>query len=92
MHPLHAHPPPPSLSPAPRTRTAGCSPPSSPPPRAARAVYCATANPTEVLLCATGPEKKGIIGVVDGLCPNAIEDEGDQEKRKGFLRMIGYKR
>ncbi len=69
-----------------------CPPPSSDPPLAARVVYCATANPTEVLLCATGPEKKGIIGVVDGLCPNAIEDEGDQEKRKGFLRMIGYKR
>jgi adenosine/AMP kinase len=34
---------------------------------------------------------KGILGVLDGLTPVAYEDDDDRAKRRGFLRMIGYK-
>jgi len=53
-------------------------------------IFCATANPTEVILAATG-EGRGILGVVDGFKPRGIEDEEDIAWRKGFLRTIGYK-
>ena len=53
-------------------------------------VYCATANPTEVVVCST-EDGNGIMGVVDGFKPLGIETEEDVKKRKEFLRMIGYK-
>jgi len=53
-------------------------------------IFCATANPTEVILADTG-EGRGILGVVDGFKPRGIEDEEDIAWRKGFLRTIGYK-
>ena len=53
-------------------------------------IYCATANPTEVILAETGLGR-GILGVVDGNSPVGVEDEEDIAWRKGFLRMIGYK-
>lgn len=53
-------------------------------------IYCATANPTEVILVETGLGR-GILGVVDGNSPVGVEDEEDIAWRKGFLRMIGYK-
>ncbi|GBF94852.1 hypothetical protein Rsub_08024 [Raphidocelis subcapitata] len=55
-------------------------------------VYCATANPVSVVVARLGEDRKGIMGVLDGLCPVDFETEGDKEKRKAFLRMIGYKR
>jgi len=55
-------------------------------------VYCATANPVSVVVAKMGADKKGIMGVMDGLCPVDYETEGDKEKRMAFLRMIGYKR
>jgi adenosine/AMP kinase len=30
--------------------------------------------------------------VIDGAVPKAVEGPEDAEKRRGFLRMIGYKR
>lgn len=54
-------------------------------------VYCATANPVEVLVAETA-HGAGIIGVVDGASPKGVESEVDVEKRRDFLRTIGYKR
>jgi uncharacterized protein len=53
-------------------------------------IYCATANPTEVIVTDNG-EGRGILGVIDGLKPKGIEAESDITWRKGFLRQIGYK-
>ena len=53
-------------------------------------VFCATANPTEVLVAQT-EQGRGILGVVDGFSPKGIEDEEGITWRKDFLRMIGYK-
>ena len=58
-------------------------------PEVAR-VFCATANPTEVLVAET-EQGRGILGVVDGFPPKGIEDEKGIAWRKDFLRMIGYK-
>ncbi len=53
-------------------------------------IYCATANPTQVIIAETG-EGRGIAGVVDGASPKGVEGEADIAWRKGFLRKIGYK-
>ena len=53
-------------------------------------VYCATANPVDVLIAET-KLGRGILGVVDGFSPKGIEEEEDISWRKGFLRMTGYK-
>jgi adenosine/AMP kinase len=58
-------------------------------PEVAR-IFCATANPVEVLVAQT-EQGRGILGVVDGFSPQGIEDEEGITWRKGFLRMIGYK-
>lgn len=53
-------------------------------------IFCATANPTEVIVVET-ENGRGIIGVVDGGIPNGFESEKDIIDRKDFLRKIGYK-
>jgi hypothetical protein len=53
-------------------------------------IFCATANPTEVVVVTT-EQGRGILGVVDGSTPKGIEGEADIAWRKGFLRQIGYK-
>ena len=53
-------------------------------------VFCATANPTQVIIAETG-QGRAILGVVDGIKSKGIETEDDIKKRKDFLRMIGYK-
>lgn len=53
-------------------------------------IFCATANPTEVVLAGT-ETGRGILGVVDGFSPKGIEDEGEIKWRKDLLRKIGYK-
>lgn len=58
-------------------------------PEVAR-IFCATANPTEVIVAET-EQGRGILGVVDGFSPKGIEQEADIKHRKEFLRMIGYK-
>jgi adenosine/AMP kinase len=58
-------------------------------PEVAR-IFCATANPVEVLVAQTD-QGRGILGVVDGFSPQGIEDEEGIRWRKDFLRMIGYK-
>ncbi|HBO34719.1 MAG TPA: hypothetical protein DD636_08335 [Anaerolineaceae bacterium] len=53
-------------------------------------IFCATANPTEVVLLET-EQGRAVLGVVDGFSPRGIETEEDIATRKRFLRMIGYK-
>jgi adenosine/AMP kinase len=53
-------------------------------------IYCATANPTEVIVAET-EQGRGILGVVDGSKPSGLEEDEDIAWRKGFLRQIGYK-
>ena len=54
-------------------------------------IFCATANLVEVIV-AESELGRGILGVIDGFSPKGVESEEDVEKRKEFLRMIGYKR
>jgi uncharacterized protein len=58
-------------------------------PEVAR-VFCATSNPTEVLVAQT-EQGRGILGVVDGSSPKGVEQPQDVTDRKEFLRKIGYK-
>jgi uncharacterized protein len=53
-------------------------------------LFCATANPTEVIVAATG-QGRGVLGVIDGESPKGVEGEADVAWRKDFLRRIGYK-
>lgn len=53
-------------------------------------IFCATANPTEVVMAET-EQGRGVLGVVDGLMPKGIEGEDDVAWRKNLLRQIGYK-
>ncbi|CUS76436.1 hypothetical protein JGI7_02079 [Candidatus Kryptonium thompsonii] len=53
-------------------------------------IFCATANPVEVVIAET-EQGRGILGVIDGLKTKGIEGEEDIQKRKEFLRKIGYK-
>lgn len=53
-------------------------------------IFCATANPTEVVIAAT-EHGRGILGVIDGSSPKGVEGEEDIAWRRGFLRQIGYK-
>ena len=53
-------------------------------------IFCATANPTEVLVAQT-EQGRGILGVIDGFSPKGVEGDEDIAWRKGFLRKIGYK-
>ena len=53
-------------------------------------IFCASANPVEVLVAETDLGR-GIIGVIDGQAPLGIETESDQADRKLLLRQIGYK-
>ena len=53
-------------------------------------IYCATANPTQVVLAET-EQGRGILGVIDGITTKGIETDADISKRREFLRKIGYK-
>lgn len=54
-------------------------------------IYCATANPVEVLVAQT-KQGRSILGVVDGSAPKGVEKDSDKEARRKFLRDIGYKK
>jgi hypothetical protein len=53
-------------------------------------IYCATANPVQVLVADTD-QGRGIVGVVDGEPPLGVENEDDERDRRALLRTIGYK-
>jgi len=54
-------------------------------------IFCATANPVQAVV-AESEQGRGVLGVIDGVPPKGIETVEDAEKRRAFLRMIGYKR
>lgn len=53
-------------------------------------IFCATANPVEVLVAVT-PLGRGVVGVVDGEPPLGVETDEDAANRRALLRAIGYK-
>src|SRR5512133_2299304 len=55
------------------------------------AIFCATANPARAVVVESA-DGRGVLGVIDGSRPKGVESPEDAEKRRGFLRMIGYKR
>ncbi len=54
-------------------------------------IFCATANPVQVIVARTG-QGGGIMGVVDGESPTAVECEEDIQARTELLKRFGYKR
>jgi hypothetical protein len=54
-------------------------------------IFCATANPVQAVV-AESEQGRGVLGVIDGFAPKGVEGPEDVEKRRGFLRIIGYKR
>jgi hypothetical protein len=54
-------------------------------------IFCATANPAQVVV-AESEQGRGVLGVIDGFPPKGVESAEDANKRRAFLRMIGYKR
>jgi len=54
-------------------------------------LHAATANPLKVVVAEVEPERRGVIGVIDGHSPLGVEGDRDREERKAFLRKIGYK-
>lgn len=55
-------------------------------------IFCATANPLEVIVAESEQGNRGVLGVIDGSSPLGVETEQDVQARQGFLRKIGYKR
>jgi len=53
-------------------------------------IFCATANPVEVVLAQTS-QGCAILGVVDGDSPKGVEGPADAKQRHEFVRRIGYK-
>ena len=53
-------------------------------------VYCATANPVEVIVAESGAGR-GILGVIDGERSKGVEDAAAIAGRKELLRRFGYK-
>ncbi len=53
-------------------------------------IYCATANPLEVVIAET-QQGRGIMGVIDGSSPKGVEQDSDKAARKTMLRNFGYK-
>jgi hypothetical protein len=53
-------------------------------------IYCATANPVEVIVAET-EQGRGILGVIDGFLPKGVEKEDGVVWRKDLLRKFKYK-
>lgn len=53
-------------------------------------IFCATANPVEVILTET-EQGRALLGVVDGSPPRGVESEDDVTERQALLRRLGYK-
>jgi uncharacterized protein len=53
-------------------------------------IFCATANPVEVVLGVTD-RGRAVLGVVDGAVPSGVETDEDAAERRDLLRRIGYK-
>jgi hypothetical protein len=53
-------------------------------------IYCATANPLQVVVAET-EQGRGVLGVVDGGSPLGVETDDDVAARRELLRSLGYK-
>jgi adenosine/AMP kinase len=53
-------------------------------------VFCATANPVEVVLAET-EQGRGVLGVIDGVSSKGVEGEEEVAERLALLRTFGYK-
>jgi hypothetical protein len=53
-------------------------------------IYCATANPVEVIVVET-ELGKGVLGVIDGFSPKGVEKKEDRLARNELLRKLNYK-
>ncbi|MGZ5353000.1 MAG: adenosine-specific kinase [Actinomycetota bacterium] len=53
-------------------------------------IYCATANPLEIVVGET-EQGRGVLGVIDGSPPTAVETDEDATERRDLLRRFGYK-
>ena len=53
-------------------------------------IFCATANPVEVILVET-EQGRGVLGVVDGEKSKGVEGDEEVAERKEMLRKFGYK-
>jgi uncharacterized protein len=53
-------------------------------------IFCATANPVQVLVGST-EQGNGILGVIDGSAPKGVEGEAERTDRRSMLRKFGYK-
>jgi len=47
-------------------------------------IFCATANPVEVIVAETA-QGRGVIGIVDGFAPRGLEDAEDVKARRDFF-------
>ncbi|HMC58375.1 MAG TPA: adenosine-specific kinase [Candidatus Solibacter sp.] len=54
-------------------------------------IFCATANAVQAVV-AESEQGRGVLGVIDGVPPKGVETAEDVDRRKQFLRTIGYKR
>jgi hypothetical protein len=54
-------------------------------------IYCATANPVEVIVAETD-QGRGVLGVVDGSSPKGVETDSHIKARVELLQKFGYKR
>ena len=54
-------------------------------------IYCATANPVEVIVAET-EQGRGVMGVIDGSSPKGVETESHVKQRVELLQKFGYKR
>ncbi len=54
-------------------------------------IFCATSNPVEVIVARTD-QGGGILGVVDGEPPTAVECLEDVDARLELMKRFGYKR
>jgi hypothetical protein len=52
-------------------------------------IFCATANPLEILVLETDAGR-GIVGVVDGKPPLGVETDVDAAQRRKLLQRLGY--
>ena len=53
-------------------------------------VFCATANPVRMVVACDGSDR-GVLGVIDGSGPKAVEGEAERAARHSMLRRFGYK-
>ncbi len=54
-------------------------------------IYAATANPLSVIVAEIAPERRAVIGIVDGFSPLGVEGDEDIRERKQLVRRLGYK-